>query len=92
MAADQFNLACEPDKLDEPKWPKTYLNYDVFHKKPKTKKIFSLQTRRLVESFEGLNSSLGAIGGAMQLVRQLETAGFRLISKYEYIIPWQPRC
>jgi len=35
--------------------------YDIIHKKPATpnqKKIWGVQTRRLVESFEGLNSSL----------------------------------
>jgi len=26
------------------------------------------------------------------LVRQLKIACFRQISKYEYIVPWQPRC
>jgi len=32
-----------------------------FTKKPKTKNIFSLQTRRLAEIFEGLNSSLAQL-------------------------------
>jgi len=44
-----------------PKWPKTYLTYDVTHKKtrnPKPKHFFSLQTRILAEFFKGLNSSL----------------------------------
>jgi len=42
-----------------PKWPKTYLTYDVSHNKSKTKKkFFSLQSQRLAESFKGLNSSL----------------------------------
>jgi len=40
-----------------PKWTKTYLTYDVTHKK-QTKFFFSLQTRRLATSSEGLNSSL----------------------------------
>jgi len=36
-----------------------------------------------------MNSSLTqSAGGAMALVRQLATAGFRPISKYEYIVPW----
>jgi len=41
------------------KWPKTYLTYDVTHKKPESQNqtILSLQTRRLAESFESLNSS-----------------------------------
>jgi len=39
-----------------------------------------LQTRRVVDSFE----QFSAIGrGAIQLIRQLKTACFRLISKYE---------
>jgi len=55
----------------------------------KTKKNVSLQTRRLAKSFDGLEQLSNAIGeGAMQLVKQLKTAGFRLISKYEYIVPW----
>jgi len=33
--------------------------------KSKTKKIFSLQTRRLVESFGGLNSSLAKLTGQL---------------------------
>jgi len=39
------------------KWPKTYLIYDVTHKKnwnPKPKNFFSLQIRWLAGSFEGL--------------------------------------
>jgi len=32
--------------------------YDITYKKTKTQKFFSLQTWRLAESFEGLNSSL----------------------------------
>jgi len=52
--------------------------------------FFSLQTRRLTESFEGLNSAISR--GAMVLVRQPKTAGFRLISRYEYIVYWLSRC
>jgi len=40
------------------KWLKTFLTYDVTHKKTKPQHFFSLQTQRLAESYEGLNSSL----------------------------------
>jgi len=30
--------------------------------------------------------------GAIALVKQLKSAGFRLISRYEYILPWPSRC
>jgi len=72
-----------------------YFTYDVTHKKsatPNKKKIFRVQTRRLADLLEPLNSS-SAIGGEdMALVRQLLTAGFRTISKYEYIVPWLSKC
>jgi len=44
-------------------WTKTYLTYDITHKKmkPKTKNFFSSQTQRLAESFDGLNSSLAQL-------------------------------
>ena len=48
----------------EPKWPKTYLVYDVTQKNLQlpTKKFFLLQTgRRLAKSFKGLNSSLAQL-------------------------------
>ena len=41
--------------------PKTYFTYDIAHKKSKIQNqiiFFHFQTRRLSESFEGLNSSL----------------------------------
>jgi len=69
------------------------LTYDITHKKHKTqnqKNFFSLQTRRCVESFKGLNSSLAQ--SAEQLVRQPKTACFTPISKYWYIVRQQPRC
>jgi len=60
---------------------------------PPTKNFFRVQTRRLAESFEGLYSFLAqSAGGAMALVRQPTTDGFRLISKYEYIVPWLSKC
>jgi len=44
----------------EPKWPKNYLTYDVTENlQPPTKKsFFRVQTRRMVDSFEPLNSCL----------------------------------
>jgi len=44
--------------------PKNYFTYDVTHKKyatPKQKFFFRVQTRRLAESFEVLNSSLAQL-------------------------------
>ena len=55
---------------------------------PPTRKFFRVQTRWLVNLFEPLNSSSAISGGAMVLVSQLTTAGFRPISKYKYIVPW----
>jgi len=46
---------------EKPKNSKTYPNPDDIHRKPQTqisKNFFSVQTTRLHESFEGLNSSL----------------------------------
>jgi len=46
------------------KYPKNYNTYDVIHKKsvtPNQKNFFRVQTRRLAESFEGLNSSLAQL-------------------------------
>jgi len=40
-----------------------------------------LKTCRIFWGFEQLSSTIG--GGAMLLVRQLKTAGFKPISKYE---------
>jgi len=45
---------------------KTYVTYNITHKKPKTKNFFSLQTRRLAKSFEGLNSSLAQSTGELR--------------------------
>jgi len=50
-----------------PKWLKTYSAYDVTHKKTETQNqiFFSLWTRRLAESLEGLNSSLAQFTGEL---------------------------
>jgi len=58
ISAKYFRLAVGfRSSTSRQKQPKTYLTFDVNHKK--TKQIcFSLQTQRLAESFEGLNSSL----------------------------------
>jgi len=45
----------------EPKWPKNYFTHDVTHKKsttPNQKIFFRVQSRRLSDPFEPLNSSL----------------------------------
>jgi len=52
----------------EPKWPKNYFTYDATHKKsanPNQKKFFRVQSRRLSDPFEPLNSSQSAedLGG-----------------------------
>jgi len=61
---------------------------------PPTKKIFfssaDEKTCRIFCGIEQLSSAIG--GGAMALVRQPKTAGFRPISKYEYIVPRLSRC
>ena len=57
------------------------------------KKFFSSadqKTGRSVWGFEQLSSTIG--GGGMALVRQLTTAGFRPISKYEYIVARLLKC
>jgi len=51
---------------------------------PPTKNFFRVQTRRLADLFEQLSSTIGE--GAMTLVRQLKTAGFRPKSRYKYIV------
>jgi len=45
-----------------------------------------VQTRRLADPFEPLNSSLAQSTETMALVRQPKTAGFRPKSRYEYIV------
>jgi len=47
--------------------PKTYLTYDVTHKRPETQiqKIFWLPTQRLAESSEDLNSTLAQSTGKL---------------------------
>jgi len=56
------------------------------------KHFFQVQTRRLSKSFEGLNSSLAMGRGAMALVRQPKTAGFRLKSRYNIFVDRLSRC
>jgi len=59
---------------------------------PTKKNFFLVQTRRLANLFKGLNSSTTISGGTMMLVRQLTTAGFRLISKYKLSYPGSSKC
>jgi len=45
----------------EPKWPQNYVTYDNSHKKPappNQKNCFRVQSTRLADPFEPLNSSL----------------------------------
>jgi len=72
----------------------TLLMTSLIKKPENPKNFFSLQTRKLADSFESLNSSLAQYidRGAMLLARQLNSAAFRLISKYQYIVPWQQTC
>jgi len=58
--------------------------------KPKNETFFSLQTRSLAESFEGLNSSLAQSAKELCVDEATENCCFRQISKYKYIVPWQP--
>jgi len=61
-SATYFRLAVGPRPgTSRRKWPEIYLTYDVTHKKTETqnqKFFIALQTQRLAESFEGLNSFL----------------------------------
>jgi len=60
---------------------------------PQQEKFFRVQAGTLPHSFAGLNSSLAqSAEGAMALVRQPKTDGFRLISRYEYIVHQLSRC
>jgi len=54
-----FHLAVGPwARKHVPKWRKTYLTYDITHKKTEVQNpnFFSLQAWRLTESVGGLNS------------------------------------
>jgi len=60
-SAKYFGLAIGPQaRQHQPKWPKTTSLMTSLTKNPQppTQKFFRVQTRRLAESFEGLNSSL----------------------------------
>jgi len=56
------------------------------------KYLFRVQTRRLAEvwTLEQLSSAIGR--GAMALVRQPKTAGFRPKSRYKYIVGRLSKC
>jgi len=69
---------------------KNFLTYDITHKKPKTPKFFfiaDLKTCQVFRGFQQLSSTIDR--GAMPLLRQVKLLDFRLISKYECIVPWQ---
>jgi len=51
---------------------------------PQPKNFFRVQSARLADPFEPLNSSSASGEGARALVRQPKTAVFRPKSKYEY--------
>jgi len=61
-SAKHFSLAVGPwARQHEPKWPQNYFTYDVTHKKsapPNQKIFFRVQSTRLADLFEPLNSSL----------------------------------
>jgi len=58
--------------------------YDVTHKKPETQNqnFFSLPTRRLAKSFEGLNSSL--LAQLAESYAVAKTHDLCLISRYDW--------
>jgi len=61
--------------------------------KPKTKKFFfiaGLKTCQIFWGFEQLSSTISR--GGMSLLSQVKLFDFRLISKHECVVPWQPRC
>jgi len=60
-SAKHFSLAVGPQaRQHEPKWPQNYFTYDVSHKNPhpQPKNFFRVQSARLADLFEPLNSSL----------------------------------
>jgi len=68
-----------------------HFTYDVTHKKSTTpyQKFFyecRLEDCRCIWALEQLSSAISR--GAIALVRQPKTAGFRLKSRYEYIVRW----
>ena len=64
---------------------KTYPAYDVTHKKRKSKtfQFFSMQTRRLVASFQGLNSSLAKSPGVLGSCKDLPSMGKSYLWKWK---------
>jgi len=69
---------------------KNYLTYYVTHKKPKTKKNFFIADSKTCQVFRGFQQLFSTIDrGAMPLLRQVKLLDFRLISKYECIVPRQ---
>jgi len=59
---------------------------------PQQKIFFQVQTRRLAESYGFEQLSRAISRGAMVLVRQPKTVGFRPISGYNIFVDWPSRC
>jgi len=77
------------------KWPKNYLTHGVTHKKSAThnQKFFFKCRLEDCQSVWALEQLSGVIdGGAMALVRQPKTAGFRLKSRYDIFVEQSSKC
>jgi len=61
-------------------------------KNQKPPKISSLQTKRLVNSFEGLKSSLEQSNGELELQSGTKIMAPWVISKYNIFVHWQRTC
>jgi len=59
---------------------------------PPTKKFFSSADWKTCRIFWGFEQLSSAIGGAMALVRQTETAGYRPKSRYDIFVDRLSRC
>jgi len=67
-SAKYFRLAVGPRSGNSSqKWPKANLKMSLTKNKTKNRNIFSLQTQRLAESFESLNTSLAKLASAEEL-------------------------
>jgi len=89
-----FHLAGGPRSgTSSQKWPKTYLSYDVTHKKNKTKHFFFIVDSKTCWVFWGFEQLSSAIGWeAMRLLSQPKYPGFSPISKYNIFADWQQMC
>ena len=79
--------------LGQATWAKmtqNYFTYDV--SQPPNQQFFWVQSTRLADLFEPLNSSSAIGREARALVRQPKTAFFQPKSKYEYIVDQFSKC